>query len=98
MKTDLYTKTVLTVIALALAVIMLTDLGAVGRAAAVGYGEGDRLRQGAGAQFADGRELGAPRTAGRWPGRAGEWGPFFIGLTPYQPVGMIIPIGWYGTT
>jgi len=44
MKTDLYTKTVLTVIALALAVIASQDLGLVGRAEAVGYGEGQKVR------------------------------------------------------
>jgi hypothetical protein len=43
MKTDPYTKTVLTVIALALAVIASRDLGLVGRAAAVGYGEGQKV-------------------------------------------------------
>ncbi len=40
MKADLYTKTVLTVIALALVVIAWNDLVLVGRAEAVGTGEG----------------------------------------------------------
>jgi hypothetical protein len=43
MKTDLYTKTVLTAIALALAVIASRDLGLIGRAGAVGYGEGQKV-------------------------------------------------------
>ncbi len=43
MKTDLYTKTVLTVIALALVVIASKDLDLVGRAEAVGYGEGMKV-------------------------------------------------------
>ena len=43
MKTDLYTKTVLTVIALALAVIAWNDFNPVGRAEAVGYGEGMKV-------------------------------------------------------
>ena len=43
MMTDLYTKTVLTVIALALALIASNDLGLVGRAQAIGYGEGQKV-------------------------------------------------------
>jgi hypothetical protein len=43
MKIDLYTKTVLTVIALALAVIASQDLGLVGQAEAVGTGEGQKV-------------------------------------------------------
>ena len=43
MKTDLYTKTVLTVIALALVVIAWNDSNPVSRAEAVGYGEGMKV-------------------------------------------------------
>ena len=43
MKTDLYTKAVLTVIALALMVIAWNGISPVGRAEAVGYGEGQKV-------------------------------------------------------